>query len=272
VTDRGFLDRPPWGMSDGLAARMERVAREVAAEWGIPLGPRIASGRFSYVASAGEDALLKIIPPEDDGADHAADALEFWAGDGAVRLLRHDRQRRALLLERIRPGTEAAALSENEAIAAAISVGRRIWRTPPGPHPFRDVRDWVRRWMPADDHPLANAARRTFTVMQPRTDTLVHSDLHHHNLLLRDDAWVCIDPKPVVGEPEFDVPAFLWNPLSSASTRERTERRIRAFADAGLDGDLIRRWSIVRGVCDGFPLRPGEPQGSPQLDVVRQLL
>src|SRR5207249_1779301 len=134
VTDSGFLDRPPWGMSDALAARMVRVAQEVAAEWSVPLGPRFAAGRFSYVASAGDDAVLKVIPPEDEGGDHAADALAFWDGTGAVRLLRYDRARRALLLERIRPGTEASARAEDEALAAAIRVGRAIWRTPPRPH------------------------------------------------------------------------------------------------------------------------------------------
>jgi streptomycin 6-kinase len=266
-----WLDRPPWGMSDDLVARMEMVAREVAAEWGLPLGPRITSGRFSYVAPAGDDAILKVLPPEDDDADHIAEALRFWDGDGAVRLLRHDPARRALLLERIRPGTEAAVMPEAEANEIAIAVGRKIWRDPGRPHPYRTVLDWVERWMPHDDHPLVRAARDTFAAMSPRTDTLVHADFHHHNLLRRRGEWVTIDPKPIVGEPEFDVPAFLWNPLQSISTRARTERRIRAFADAGLDGDRIRAWALVRGVCDGFPLRPGEEETSPQLRIVREL-
>src|SRR5207248_10722587 len=93
----------PWdhGMSAAIAARMERIARDVAAEWQLTLGARIATGRYSYVAPAGDDAILKVIPAEDDSADHQIDALLFWDGHGAVRVLRHDRQRRALLLERV---------------------------------------------------------------------------------------------------------------------------------------------------------------------------
>jgi streptomycin 6-kinase len=269
-----WLDHPPWGMADHVVARLEGIAREVAADWRLELGPRIVAGRYSYVAPAGPDAILKIIPVEDDDAGQIADALRLWDGDGAVRLLRHDPTRRALLIERARPGTEAADAPEDEAVAAAIDVGRRIWRRPPHDHSYRSVRDWVARWLPPDAvHELIPVARRVFGAMSIHTDVVVHADFHHHNLLRHGDRWVTIDPKPIVGEPEFDVPAFLWNPLGSLSTRARTERRIRAFADAGLDGDRIREWAIVRGVCDGLPIRPGKTEADrPQLRIVRELL
>ena len=68
-------------MSAALAARMEHIARDVAAEWHLALGPRIAAGRYSYVAPAGDDAILKVVPPEDGSADQQIDALLFWNGD-----------------------------------------------------------------------------------------------------------------------------------------------------------------------------------------------
>ena len=48
--------------------------------------------------------MLKVRPASDDESEHEAEALELWAGDGAVRLLRRDDRRRALLLERALPG------------------------------------------------------------------------------------------------------------------------------------------------------------------------
>jgi streptomycin 6-kinase len=267
-----FLDRPPWGMADHVVARLERTAMEVAGEWGLALGPRITAGRYSYVAPAGPDAILKVIPIEDDDADHIADALRLWDGHGAVRLLRHDPTRRALLLERVRPGTEASRLPEGEATAVAIDVGRQMWREPPAGHPFRPIAQWVRRWMPPDEtHPLVTAARKTYEAMRVRNEVVVHTDYHHHNLLRRGDEWVVIDPKPYLGEPEFDVPPFLSNPIGTVMTRERLERRIRSFADAGLDGDRIRQWVIVRGILDGLPVRPGEPEND-RLRGARMLL
>ena len=56
--------------------------------------------RCSYVAPAGDDAVLRVLTPEDDESDNDADALRVWNGDGAVRLLRYDRERGVLLLER----------------------------------------------------------------------------------------------------------------------------------------------------------------------------
>ncbi len=264
----------PWGITDRVRRRLEATAREVAAEWGLTLGPQFAMAKYSFAAPAGDDAVLKIPPVEDALADHEADALRFWDGDGAVRLLRHDPIRRALLIERARPGTDASTVPEDEAVAAAIAVGRRIWRAPPAGHAFGTIRGWVDRWLPADEtHELVPLARRTFAAMDIATRVVVHADFHHFNLLRHGDRWVAIDPKPALGEPEFDIPPFLWNPFGGApSTRARTEARIRAFADAGLDGDRIRAWAIVRGVCDGLPLSSSGDEGSPQLRVVRELL
>lgn len=268
-----MTDASPWdhGMSAALAARMERVANEVARDWGLRLGPRIPEGRFSYVAPAGENAILKVVPPEDDDADHIADALRLWDGNGAVRLRRHDPARRALLLERVRPGTDAAAIPEEAARRAAIAIGRKIWCAPPSGHRFRSIHRWVERWMPPDDrHPLVPIARRTYERIEPRVDVVVHTDFHQHNMLLRGDEWVVIDPKPYVGEPEFDIISFLANPIGLIPSRALIERRIATFAEAGLDGDRIRQWSIIRGILDGLP-DEGEPEPV-RMQIARMLL
>ena len=70
----------------------------------------------------------------------------------------------------------------------------------------------------------------------------------------------------MLGEPEFDVPSFLWNPLDSTMTAERTERRIAAFAAAGLDEARIRAWTVIRGTYLGICDDPGDA------DVIRALV
>src|ERR671911_2587883 len=102
---------------------LEAVAREVAAEWGIELGEPFALSRYSFVAPAGQDAVLKVRPLDDDESDEEAEALAFWDGRAAVRLLRGDVERRALLLERARPGTDLASLPEEDATRHAVEVG-----------------------------------------------------------------------------------------------------------------------------------------------------
>jgi hypothetical protein len=140
---------------------LRRIAEDVAEEWGLVLGPPFALARYSYVTAAGEDAVLKVTPPEDDESDEEAEALELWAGHGAVHLLRRDRARRALLVERARPGDDIAALPEDEATAIAVAVGRRLWR--PASEPFRWIGDWVPSWLDnAEGHPLVALARELY--------------------------------------------------------------------------------------------------------------
>ena len=43
-------------------AALAAVAREVAAEWRVELGERFALALHSYVAPAGDDGVLKVVP------------------------------------------------------------------------------------------------------------------------------------------------------------------------------------------------------------------
>jgi len=216
----------------------------VAREWGLELGEPFALSRHSLVAPAG-DAVLKIVPPEDDESAEEADALALWDGEGAVRLLRHDRARRALLLERANPGDDLAALLEAEAVAVAVDVARRLWR--PAREPFRWIGDNVPRWLESAEGDLGDRARELYATLDVGRDMLVHGDFHHHNLLRSERGWLAIDPKPMLGEPEYDVPSFLWNPLPCRLRLEHLEARLAAFVAAGLDEERMRKWTVIRG-------------------------
>ena len=231
--------------------------------------------RYSFAGPAGNGAVLKIAPVEDDEADLEPDGLAAWGGDGAVRLLRHDRSRRALLIERCIPGDDASTVDDDVAIAVALEVGRRLWKPFTG-GPFHTAATEVARWLDAastSGHPYAAIARERFRAIGARHDVLVHGDYHHHNLLRHGDRWLAIDPKPLIAEPEFDVVTLLWNPIDAFPTRERTERRIAAFAAAGLDERRVRDWAVIRGTYLALPLGADEDEATaPQLAVVRMLL
>jgi streptomycin 6-kinase len=256
---------PPGDRPD--LAKLSAVAREVAVEWGIELGERFALARYSYVAAAGDDAVLKVTPAEDDESDEEGEALELWAGDGAVRLLRRDPVRRVLLLERARPGADLADAPEGDATAAAVALAVRLWKRglSPGLPPFRSVHDHVPRWLAnAADHPLAALARELYARVERRADTLVHGDFHHHNILRSERGFLAIDPKPMLGEPEYDVPSFLWNPIPYRMRPDVTERRLEAFAAAGLEQERMRMWTVIRGAYLG-----AEPD---EIEVIRGLV
>ncbi|MEA2661133.1 MAG: streptomycin 6-kinase [Chloroflexota bacterium] len=258
------------------ARRLDRVAQEVALEWELRLGPRYEWARHSFTAPAGDNAVLKVTPAEDDEADHEGDALAFWNGRGAVRLLRRDIGRRTLLIERCIPGHDVSGLDDTEAVRIALDTGRELWR-PITRGPFKRAGDEMARWLRGLEqrslHPYVAIAAKRFAAMTPRHDVLIHGDLHHHNLLRHAGRWLAIDPKPLLGEPEYDVATLLWNPLQVSPTRELTERRIAQLAAAGLDEQRIRDWAIVRGTQLGLPHERNEHAAPDrQLSVVYWLL
>ena len=213
--------------------------------------------------------MLKVTPPDDDESDEEAAALALWAGDGAVRLLRHDRERRALLIERARPGTDISTLPDEEATAVAIELGLRLWQ--PAARTFRWIGDHVPRWLDnaerstESERDLIPIARELYASLDIGRSTLVHGDFHHHNILdAGGGRYLAIDAKAMVGEPEFDVPSFLWNPLGYRMSLEVTERRLAAFAAAGLDEERMRAWSVIRGAYLGA--------GEDEARVLRALL
>ena len=200
----------------------------------------------SYVAPVGEDAVLKVAWAGDDESLDEGAALELWNGDGAVRLHRADRARRALLEERAVPGDDISDLPDGEATAVAVDVASRLWRRA-GP-PFRRVADEIPRWLDGQVSDLTPFARELWDSFDPRHEWLVHGDFHHHNILRHGSRYVAIDPKPYLSDREYDLFSWLRNPLSYRMTdREQTERRIAAFVAAGLDDRRIRVWAIIRG-------------------------
>jgi streptomycin 6-kinase len=228
------------------------TAEEIATEWGLEFGAPFALSNYSYVAPVGDDAVLKVAWAEDDESLDEPDALALWAGNGAVRLLRADKSRRALLEERALPGDDISDLPEDEATAIAVEIATRLWL--PASDPFRWIGDHVPRWLDdaereaREGSELVPLARELYASLEISREWLTHGDFHHHNILRHGERYVAIDPKPYLGDREYDIPSFLWNPLSYDMTdRAKTERRISAFVAAGLDDFKIRAWTAIRG-------------------------
>ena len=94
--------------SGGLGGRAwNRRARALFEEWQLNGAGEPWSGTAARVwpvrTAEGSDAVLKLGFPHPEAA-HEHLALRAWDGDGAVRLLRADPHRWALLLERAEPG------------------------------------------------------------------------------------------------------------------------------------------------------------------------
>jgi streptomycin 6-kinase len=218
-------------------------AAQIALEWGLELGEPFAMSNVSLAIPAGDDAVLKVQWEGDTESLHEAEALELWDGNGAVRVLRTGE--RALLEERAVPGTDISKMPEEESTAIAVDVATKLWRRAGAP--FRPVADEVPGWLERYPSALTRLAWELWPSLT-QSDWLVHGDFHHHNVLRHGERYVAIDPKPYLADREYDVPSFLWNPVSYVMDDvAKTERRIAAFVAAGLDESRIRMWTAVRG-------------------------
>jgi streptomycin 6-kinase len=170
-----------------------------------------------------------------------------------VRLLAHDPDAWALLLERLDPHTSLAAVPVDEAISVITDLMGRLDR--PAPRRVRHMRDTAARW--AREFPEENTGLLPDELVEqavaycrelgPRAgDHLVNEDLHFENVLRGErEPWLVIDPKPIAGDREFGLIPLLWNRFDEATTLDR----LAAVVDgAGLDPVLARKWTFVRAV------------------------
>ena len=223
---------------------LEAAARDAAAAWEVELGEPFALALHSFAAPAGDAAVLKVVPERHWESDHEPDALAHWAGDGAARLVRHDRGRRAFLIERAVPGTDISELPDAEATAIAVDVGGRLWR--PAGAPFLRVADELPRWLDEAEGELRAKAEELLAGMELRHDVLVHGDFHHHNILASARGHLAIDPSPSSASPSTTSYPSSGTRSRSASGRSRSARagRVRG-GRAGRGADA--RWMVIRG-------------------------
>ncbi len=100
---------------------------------------------------------------------------------------------------------------------------------------------------------LFTQARQQFReLVESQSDTryLLHTDLHHANIL-KDGArgWLVIDPKGYAGELEFETASFLHNPTREYCQPKHLARRVRIVASRlKLDEERLIRWCFAHGV------------------------
>lgn len=262
---------PDWA---GWVDRLPRLVRDLVEEWALTPQVEPADAWHGYCSlvlpvrtAAGDDAALKVAWDGDDESDFEHLALQHWGGRGAVRLLRADPRRRALLLERLHE-RELSSLGYVEAAEVVASLYPRL-HVPALPQ-LRPVTAYVERWaaglaaLPRDapiPHRLVEQTRalaRDFLADPASTGTLIHGDLHDHNVLAGDrEPWLVIDPKPMSGDPHYEPAPMLWNRweevVARSDIRGDVRRRFHALVDgAGLDEQRARDWVVVRMVLNAL--------------------
>ena len=252
---------PQWAAwVEGLPATL----RLLVEQWGLRPDGDPTHGHCSVVLPVrtpeGAAAVLKIGFPEEE-SEHEHLALQHWGGTGAVRLLSADPHHRGLLLERLRID-DLTAVSDAEACRVVADLYRHI-HVPALPQ-LRPLSLYVDRGtaelaglsrsapIPRRLVEQAIALGTDLAADRAVADRVIHTDLHYANVLAgAREPWLVIDPKPVNGDPHYEIAPMLWNRWNemAGDVRARVRRRFWILVDAaGFDEDRARGWVIVRMV------------------------
>lgn len=245
------------------------LIHDLERRWSIVTGGPIGTGVMSIVLSAEtvpamRKVALKLTFLDVENRLEAA-ALRVYDGDGAARLLEADEERGALLLEWLDPEWSLIGLEELEACRIASRLALRLWKPALPGVAFDQLDDVAERWAgelvarnegfghPVTPRVVAEAVELLpWLVETSPPPRLLHRDLHHGNVLAgRREPWLVIDPKPIVGDPAFDLAAMLRGRLEESA--EGMERRFRVLcAETGLDPVRVRGWGLAKTIAWGL--------------------
>jgi streptomycin 6-kinase len=215
------------------------------------------------VRADGTPAMLKLSPIDEEHPGEAA-ALRTWDGRGSVRLLDEDPETWTLLLERLHDARSLADVPDDMRAVQVIAELLARLTAHPAPLGIPSLAHVAERMVgdvPVAATSLADGSQRRLLarcasavaeVAGEPGDRLLHWDLHYENVLAADrEPWLAIDPKPLAGDPGFELLPALWNRWDDVVATGDVDRAVRRRFDLmvdvlGLDRDRAVAWSLGR--------------------------
>ncbi|MGW0500769.1 aminoglycoside phosphotransferase family protein [Streptomyces sp. NPDC003007] len=233
------------------------------------------------VRADGTAAVLKLQIPDEESEGEPV-ALRAWNGDGAVRLLDHDEPTGTMLLERL---DETRMLSHvPDAHQAVVTIAELLahltsFPAPPGIRRLGDIAGamldrtpWALTRIPDPEarRLVADCAAAVREVADEPGDRLLHWDLHDENVLASGRApWLAIDPKPLAGDPGFE----LWPALDNRFDPDDIVWRFDAMTGIlALDHPRAHAWTLGRLLQNTlWDIEDGRRVDDAHLEIARRL-
>ncbi|MFD5507157.1 aminoglycoside phosphotransferase family protein [Streptomyces sp. NPDC127051] len=281
-------------------AGLPALAADCLDRWELRLDGAPCHGAVALVLPVvradGTLAVLKLQPVDDETRGEPL-ALTAWAGRGAVSLLETDPGTGAMLLERLDAGRSLAAVDDDMTALRVLSEVLARLVALPAPDGVRRLADIAAAMLrsapvalarladPADRRLAQTCAAAMRELCDEPGDRLLHWDLHYDNVLAplptaaEREPWLAIDPKPLAGDPGFDLLPALRNRWDEVAASGDAARAVRRRFDLmtevlGLDRQRAAGWTLGRVLQNTlWDLEDGETSMDPvQAAIARALL
>jgi streptomycin 6-kinase len=238
---------------------------ECESRFHLKMYSHIPNLSFNYVAEAiqknGAKIIVKLCVPSKE-VENEINALQLLQSNEIVKLLDFDSAQGILLLENLSPGKMLSTLNDDtKATAIVANIIKQIGKPISNEHSFPTTLEWFARLEKPLELPtgfsislIDKAKHIAKELHQDMGDkVLLHGDLHHFNILSQKESWVAIDPKGVVGEREYEVGAFLRNPIPNIATTMNTKKIVARRVDQlrehlNFDKQKISAWSFAQAI------------------------
>ncbi|WP_405797749.1 aminoglycoside phosphotransferase family protein [Streptomyces sp. NBC_01506] len=244
-----------------IAALPERAAHFLK-RWELRSTGPVTHGMCALVLPVeradGTPCVLKLQQLDEETAGEPV-ALRQWDGDGAVRLLEYDEESGTLLLEGLDAGRDLSGVPVRDGVAVIAGLLARLTALP-APAGMRELGGIAAAMLdetPVTVRSLADSADRRLLldcaaavreVAGEPGDRLLHWDLHFENVLAPvggagREPWLAIDPKPLAGDPAFELLPALVNRFDAGDILWRFDLMTEVM---GLDRERARAWTLGR--------------------------
>jgi streptomycin 6-kinase len=275
--------------------RLPGLVELCVQRWSLTVEGAFAELSYNYVLRVrradGSRAVLKLGVPEIELSSEIA-ALQFYAGRGSAYLYESDADLGALLIEALEPGDMLATQEDDErATMIAAGVMEKLWR--PATADWQgclSVAGWasgiqrLRKRFGGGSGPLPEKwlgrAEGLFGELLASAGPayLLHGDLHHFNILrAQREPWLAIDPKGVLGEPAYELGAFLYNPQPDFPWRSDLgkvlARRVALLCERlGLDRQRVLGYGVAQAVLSAcWDIEGNVPRWEGMIRVAEEL-
>lgn len=245
-------------------SNLPALTRQLSMKWDLSQLMPVDNMTYNYVAKAlqhGNQPVVLKISCDSKSLDSESAALRYFDGHGVIRLIAEDKPACAILVQQAIPGTTLKSLypGQSEFVMDQYAIVMKALSVIPSPHPghFDNIAYWLHAIdrIPAARMPISLLEKaiqlKNELLSSMNEQYVLHGDLHHDNILSHANTWIAIDPKGIIGEPEFEAAAFDFihaNEIRDEdSVRGLFVTRSSLLAQkTGLSPLRLRQWVFIR--------------------------